>query len=206
MEVRDSLVDHARISFLRAVKPTLQLVSMINWPVRHLINNDDYLAAKAVLMPGMGLVTRTRGCLTNLIILGYWKHAAIYVGEIDGIDYVVEAVGTGVVKTPLDQFMLNKDDYAAMRPLFADQSLMDRAAVICLQQIGSSYDYLFEYNLGDNSEFYCQELVWYGYEKALNEVERSSPFTPREVFGIKYMSPQDMYNARSKWEIVIEKE
>ena len=56
------------------------------------VTGIDYLLAKDLLKPGMILITKTRGELSNLFIPGSFTHAAIYIGS----DYVCEAIGKGV--------------------------------------------------------------------------------------------------------------
>ncbi|MCF7860586.1 hypothetical protein K9M09_03105, partial [Patescibacteria group bacterium] len=47
------------------------------------------------------LIREKNGIMTNI----YPGHVAIYIGEEDGVDYVVEALSGGIVKTPAQYFI-----------------------------------------------------------------------------------------------------
>ncbi len=47
------------------------------------------------------LIKEKNGIISNI----YSGHTAIYIGQEDGVDYVVEALGSGVVKTPAHYFI-----------------------------------------------------------------------------------------------------
>lgn len=84
---------------------------------------------------------------------GMIDHVAIYLGT----DSVIEAVGKGVVITPLDSLLAQDGHYLVghVRHLDRRQSISNAR-----QYIGRPYDWLF---LPDNDDIYCSELVEQSY-------------------------------------------
>jgi uncharacterized protein YycO len=136
----------------------------------------------------MGFVTRTEGELTNLFIPGYWSHCAVYVGG----GFVMEAIGKGVAKTDLTDFLMGKDHAMILRPLFANDAQMAKAAAWSLTQEGLPYDYEFE---GGSKKFYCAMLYYAALKVGM---DGQSPFTLRETWGVQTVTPDDFPNAKDK--------
>ena len=156
---------------------------------RKQITSQHYRLIKPMLAPGMAICTRTDGELANLFIPGFWSHAGIYVGD----STVVEAVGKGVVKTDLIDFLLTKDAIIVKDPSFANKEQMKDAAEWALKQVGKPYDMYFDKL---NEYFYCSELIWLGFELTMGEV----PFTKlKTVWGEETVVPDDIANANKKW-------
>ena len=80
---------------------------------------------------------------------GMIDHVAIYLGSQN----VVEAVGRGVVTTPLDSLRKQKGHYVIGRVSELDVRTSTQNA---LRYLGRSYDWLY---LPDNDAIYCSELV-----------------------------------------------
>ena len=148
-----------------------------------------------VLRAGDVLVSFSFGELTNLFIEGKYKHAAMYVGN----GKVVEAVGQGVHALDFEEFCASKDKIAILRSVFCTQETCKIAAMNVVSQIGKPYDYYFE--LSEKS-FYCAELITWAY---FNATIGLSPFTKRETMGVQTVLPIDFYNAKAKFEIVMER-
>ena len=99
-------------------------------------------------------------------------HVAIYVGQTDGIDYVVEAIADGVVKTKLEHFVntnLGEEFIGAKIP--KDLSPIRQAKVVALAKSLASanlkYDIDFKKQKGpDSGEWTCVGLVEKIYESA----------------------------------------
>jgi hypothetical protein len=80
---------------------------------------------------------------------GMIDHVAVYLGN----DSVVEAVGRGVVITPLDSLRKQKGHYVIGRVSNLNAKASTEQA---LSFVGRSYDWLY---LPDNDDIYCSELV-----------------------------------------------
>jgi len=169
--------------------PLTKFIGRLHSPYsRKKIRKLDVDKALAVLKPGMGFVTRTEGELTNSFIPGFWSHVGIYVGD----EWVMEAVGKGVVKTHLIDFMMSKDQVLILVPLFANAEQLQKAARWAIAQEGLPYDYEFE---GGSKKFYCAML----YYAALKEgMDGASPFTLRKTWDVETVTPDDLPAAREK--------
>ncbi len=84
---------------------------------------------------------------------GMIDHVAVYLGN----DSVVEAVGRGVVITPLDSLRKQKGHYVIGRVSNLNAKASTEQA---LSFVGRSYDWLY---LPDNDDIYCSELVLLSY-------------------------------------------
>ena len=80
---------------------------------------------------------------------GMIDHVAIVITK----DSVIEAVGRGVVTTPLDSLLAQSGHYIVAKVRNADRQQSIRNA---RKYLGRSYDYLY---LPDNADIYCSELV-----------------------------------------------
>jgi uncharacterized protein YycO len=150
-----------------------------------------------MLMPGDAICSTRYGEATNLFIGGKYKHVGIYVGEMDGVPMVVEAIGKGVAYTDLIQFMLSKDVIGAFRPKFAGKEEMSAAAKKAIETVGSPYDYGFD---SGNEAYYCSELYYYAYAETL----RSCPLELRPRMGRLTITPSDIWLAINKFKTVWE--
>jgi uncharacterized protein YycO len=149
----------------------------------------------SVIKMGDVIVTFSRGELTNYFIDGEYKHAAIYVGNGN----IIQAIGKGVEIESFEDFCASKDRLAILRPLFCDSATSKIAAMAAVSQIGHPYDYYFE--IGDDS-FYCAELIEWAYNFATRGL---STFVRKDVLGVSTVLPSDFYNAKSKFQLVIER-
>lgn len=147
--------------------------------------------AKNNMRAGDVLITHENMVITNLLIPGYFTHAAIYIGY----GMIVEATGIGVHAIPIEKFLYEKDAVTILRPSFADEKQCFDAALFAEQLIGSKYDFSFS---SGNKAFYCAELVWYCYDKTIN----LCPFTMRETLGVLTVTPEDFNKARDKFNVV----
>ena len=96
---------------------------------------------------GFDFIKINNGFLTHL----YTGHVGIYVGKEDGVDYVVEALANGVVKTRAENFVNKKNGevlVGAKLPINASP-LMRASAVLLAKNIAitaPAYDFDFHYN------------------------------------------------------------
>jgi uncharacterized protein YycO len=183
-----------RAFLLRLAYPVNYWFGKLHWPFTHKKTwdapNDHLRDAYDTrgTKPGCVLLSHTRGSFTNLLIPGYWTHAAI-VGP-DG--HVIEAIGDGVVETEISKFILSKDRVCILTPKFCSTARMGKAAVYAKNQLGRKYDYEFR---GNNQAFYCAELVGYAYRDAM----ASEVFEPRKTLGEPTYTAQDFWDAKDKF-------
>lgn len=145
------------------------------------------------LQDGDVLLSHNELNFSNLLIPGFWKHAAIYRQK-----YIVEAIGHGVVSTHILKWLLHHDNVIILRPMFASQEQKNLAADIAQMQSGRPYDY--EVSPGIKA-FYCSELVFWSYQRAMNG---QSPFTLRKTLGVDTVVPTDFANAKDKFKLIAE--
>ena len=103
--------------------------------------------ALALLEPGDVLVRRYDSYLLSLFIPGRFSHSGVYVGseEVcgDTAGVVVHALGTGVQKTDVIDFLMGCDGFAVLRPKCGPEG-KDLACRIARGYIGVQYDYRFD--------------------------------------------------------------
>lgn len=165
-------------------------------PIRKLVDSEREFFNSDLL--GCVVLTKQNWQLSNLIISGYWEHAALIVS--DGC--VIEATNRGVIKRNIPECLSDKDDYIILKPLFASAEERQKAIHYADTLVGDEYDYSFSKG---NNRWYCSEIIWASYDKALEE----NPFTPRsiEYFGAKVevVEPNDFYKANKKWAVIFRK-
>ncbi|SNS70832.1 Permuted papain-like amidase enzyme, YaeF/YiiX, C92 family [Belliella buryatensis] len=109
-----------------------------------------------------------------------FSHNGLLIQE-EGRWYVLEAIGTGVTKTPLDDF-LNKHLDGEGKPkvmvgrLKSEyQDLVPKAIEEAKKHLGKPYDSVFDF---ENEAYYCSELIHFAF-KAANGGE--DLFTPKPM-------------------------
>ena len=176
---------------------------------RKRMSGEDYYAIKKLLKKGHVFLTITHGEMTNVVIPGKWSHGAMYVGEVNGIPMIVEAVGKGVITRPLVDFILEKDEVLILEPTFCSEEQMALAADEAMKQLGAEYDYEFIFSVqpeenGDLSKihakathhaFYCVELMMWAYLV----VVKNMPFILRKRMGEPEVTADDFANAQEHW-------
>jgi hypothetical protein len=183
-----------RILFLRLIYPFLKLAGKLHLPFTHKqVTGHHYFDAQQVVQPGDVLLSHAHGEFTNLLIPGFWKHAAIYCGQGE----VIEAVAEGVIKTHLVQFMLSKDFVTILRPAFLTPIQNEIAAIAARGQVGKPYDYELRSGI---EAFYCAELPWFSIMTAC--LPEKCPFEMRLMFGEFTVAPQDYAEATDKFSCV----
>ena len=171
----------------------MQLASKLGKPEAK-VSAKFYRSVDRTILVGDVLLSRENWKLTNVMIPGFWSHAAIYAGIVDGIPMMVEAVGHGVGLVPLVKWIMTKDHVVHLKPKFTN-NLNELMAIgeVAESIVGAKYDYDFK---SGNKTFYCAEVVWYCYNIVLDP----SPFTFRKTLGVETVTPQDFYDARMKFE------
>lgn len=193
------MLDRLRIWFLNFIHPFLVISGKIELP-HNLVTGDEYFAALNLIKIGDVLCSRHRFAFTNMIIPGFFKHVAMYVGVINGKPTVIEAIGTGVRLKTLAEFMLTKDYVIITRGAFVTEQIANKAVEKGSEIIGLPYDY--ELRSG-NKTFYCAEVPWYCYNEAMMDLGLGEcPFEMKEHFGQLSVAPDDYIQATKLFPIV----
>jgi hypothetical protein len=181
------MIKWIRFQLVKVMYPVLKLVEKLGKPEPK-VTGEFYYQVEGLIKPGDILLSKEDLKLVNVLIPGFWSHAAIYVGD----RIVVEAVGRGVVKTPLCQWILGKDHVAVLRFKDATEDQSKAAAELSCTLVGQPYDYSFS---SGNKAWYCAEVVWYAYDKSMGGFKE---FTLRETLGAQTVTPSDFFNASDK--------
>lgn len=107
--------------------------------------------------------------------------------------YVLEAVGKGVLKTPISAFLqksLNekgKPKVMVGRPVQALQQFIPKAIESAESRLGKTYDEVFDIQ---NDSYYCSELIYFAFKEASGqELFKLEPMTfcdpaTKKTFGV----------------------
>ncbi len=75
----------------------------------------------------------------------------------NGENYILESIGSGVIQTPLDSFLLRtKNQHYVGRPDTKTETIKS-ALIYGIEKLGTPYDDDFIYN---NGKYYCSELIY----------------------------------------------
>ncbi len=92
-----------------------------------------------------------------------FSHIGLVYVKQDSV-YIIEAIGSAVQLTPLQQFVARtKNPLYWGRVKKAHQHLIDSALAFSIQQLGVPYDDPFLYN---NHKYYCSELIYDAFKAA----------------------------------------
>lgn len=169
---------------LNLTTSVLKTIGKLHSPWSHKkVNGEDYFSLLISVNRPCVLLSKTNGELTNLLIDGFWKHAAIY----DGSKYVYEAIGVGVIKKDIITFLTSKDYVIALNPIwsFDPVKLID----FCISNLGKPYDY--QLRLSDRDSFFCSELVF----TALKEASPIFPLLSHCFLSVDSFKPQDFFSS-----------
>lgn len=192
-----------RDSILTTLSPLTLQIGRVNLPV----NSRDMTPANAnrvigLAKPGDTLLAYKKWVLSNALIPGEWKHAAMVVSGSE----LVEAVGTGVRRQPLYDWCLDHDRVALLGPEFANENGEDGvlAAGFIMTLVGMPYDETFEFHEARNlnTGFYCSKAVWWSWDQVMLAAGKPSPFHPKLNLGVEVEMPIDISkepNWRVKW-------
>lgn len=123
------------------------------------LKGKHYREVEKLILPGDIIIRRFEGYVDKWLIAGWWNHAGIYVGDIDGKNHqIVHAISDGVVVEDLVDFM--RTDHMVV--LVAPAELRDEAIRRAILAMGSDYDFAFEFN--DSLRFSCTELICHCYQ------------------------------------------
>jgi uncharacterized protein YycO len=174
---------------IRALRPLFLAVDRV---LARRAKPRAYPKEAPALRTGDVIVTRTRWRLTNLLIPGYFKHAAMYVGG----DLIVEAVWPDVRYDKVEKLLGSSHKYAVLRPKQFSYMDRHRAAERAESFVGRPYDVAFE--VSDQRALYCSEAVW----AALKHADRDWGMELRKRVGVWTVTPNDLYLATTYFEKV----
>lgn len=107
--------------------------------------NGGLLVDAATLQPGDIILTADNGLQSSgirLITLSPVSHAAVYLGRVDGMDVVAEAVGEGIRQRTVAELVAQEATVVAFRHPDINATHMDRMNVFVSKQIGQKYNYV----------------------------------------------------------------
>lgn len=156
---------------------------------------------KKLLLEGDLILFHTRGF--SLISMGirqltqsFWNHVGLYCEDIDKQGFVIEALGNGVVKTPVEKYLGEKSHILKVvrvkQEAFEDEFEYQRGLATAIgrmrSKIGSRYDWW--------------AIVWLGfrylgkgsYKKAREYVPIGNPLQSREKFFCSEVVCESFYN------------
>lgn len=107
-----------------------------------------------------------------------FSHCAMVIRNNDSLK-VIEAIGEGVVITPLKEFIKRSSKIQAARLKGRDEALLKRACRYAKALKGKAYDEVFLLN---NDQYYCSELLYEAFKSANYG---------KEVFGLEPMTFKD---------------
>jgi len=136
------------------------------------LKGEHYRKVEQLIQPGDIIIRRFEGYVDKFFLPGWWNHAGLYVGEVDGKDHkVVHAISDGVVVDDLIDFM--RTDH--MIVLRAEDWRQGDAIKRAKDAIGSDYDFAFNFN--ETLRFSCTELVSHCFPGIINGKKRFGRYT-----------------------------
>lgn len=178
---------YIRSKLLRFLKPVSRSIGKVRISCSPLITNKIACIVSSIVSPGDVILLKKRGNLTNLMIPGEFKHAAIV-----SHDYrIIDAVDPAVRINSIAEVLLEYDSCAVLRARFLKSHECLNAARSAFKQVGLPYDFSFE---DESKAFYCSELVTYCMKKAWGRKE-PCPWQHRDIFGMLTTVPQDFYDS-----------
>lgn len=136
------------------------------------LKGRHYRDLAEIIQPGDILIRRFEGYVDKWLIPGWWNHAGIYVGELDGKQRkVVHAISDGVIVDDLIDFMRTDHVIVLRVPGVHSEQAIERAKAA----IGSEYDFAFDFK--ESVRFSCTELISHCYPGHINGKKRLGRMT-----------------------------
>lgn len=152
----------------------------------------------AVLRPGD--IILCRGCAGWLEenfggIVGYWRHAAMFIGN----GQMIEAWKDGVRVVPVS--MVNRASEVAVYRVATSDAVRQAAINWALTKVGLPYDYKWLTYVGgkeiEGNSYYCSELIWAAYLKAGGpDIDQNPGFSLRYGWNV---APQELADDRDTY-------
>lgn len=138
-------MEKIRIWFLKIFIPVSKIISKLGKPEPRR-RYEDFEKIISIIKPGDILLSREDYRLSNVLIPGFWSHAALYLGN----GRVLEAVPPRVREQHLGEWVVSIDSVCLLSPTlpftFADHAN---------DYLGKDYDWVFS----DDGAWFCNELV-----------------------------------------------
>jgi len=168
-----------------------------------------------LLKKGQSFLTKTKGAASEFMIPGDWSHFLIYIGlvpiKINGSIQMIHCVHEatteeGYVMHYLSDVICRTDNWALtelidMTPLEGDKIVQKSTTMLGREyDFGMDIDETSDDEDESNKKIFCSES---GY-KAIN-FARPGTLDLRDTFGYLTFTPQDCYNAKSKFKVLAQK-
>ena len=124
--------------------PTLAFQNLSLNPALNPANGGQLVDATA-LRPGDIILTADNGIKSSgirLITLSPVSHAAVYMGRLNGVDVVAEAVGEGIRQRSVADLVAEESTIVAFRHPQINPTHVDRMNVFMARHVGQKYNYL----------------------------------------------------------------
>lgn len=154
---------------------------------------SHYIRLMRVIKPGDIILTRTKGEGSTLIIPGYWKHNAVYIGG----GKVAESVVPKARISLLGNLIMRTDDFLVRRLINITPEEREEIVRKAISFNGREYD--DRSDMRDDDEVNCSELCYHSINAA-----RPGTLELRYRGGYPTFSPQDCADAESKFTTVME--
>ena len=124
-------------------------------PATFRLKGKHYRAVERIIEPGDILIRRFEGYVDKWLIPGWWNHAGIYVGTIEGRFYqVIHAISEGVIAEDLIDFM-RTDHLVVLR----GHDTWRWPACERAKYLAGNTEYDFSFDFADPKRLSCTELV-----------------------------------------------
>jgi hypothetical protein len=151
--------------------------------VKNLLTHGDWLVAR-----GIHITDNLVSGLTNMPL----SHAAIY--DADSNE-VIEADGTGVHTTRLEDFLARSHRVMVITPLWANESTRPIAVKRARSWLGLGYNYTGLIGLNAPNRFYCTQLAVDAYKEAITANPPQNPLPPVILPGQMYYWGRVIYDS-----------
>lgn len=118
------------------------------------LTKEQAQAVTPQMKPGDVLLRRTDYTSANMVIPGFYGHAAVYVGN----GKIIDATTHGVREVSVEQFFQEGDHALVMRPKNLSDDQSKKIVQYAQDQLGKVYDY--DLDVKDDRRFTCTELVY----------------------------------------------
>lgn len=136
------------------IKKTIALaLSGIGIDHTHSLTKDQATTAQSLMKPGDVLLRRVDYTSANMVIPGFFGHAAVYVGN----GTIIDATTHGVRKISVEDFFAEGDHAMVIRPKELSEDQTQKLVQYAEDQVGKVYD--FDLDASDDKRFTCTELV-----------------------------------------------
>lgn len=169
------------------------LVELIRSPYsKKQMKYQDVLDVLKVIKPGDIIVTRTMGEFSTVVIPGFWKHAALYVGD----ETIIHAVAPVVTKEHIQNLIMRTDFVAVMRLNVINDKLAYKIIEAAKTFLGLPYDFYFD--VESEKSMYCSELIYH----SINDGLETKAVELRDRFGVKSFTADDCFKHRKLFNCV----